>query len=40
LIVERLVEGHNGTIHIEDNVPAGTLFVVTLPPAAAKHSEL
>jgi signal transduction histidine kinase len=39
-IVKRLVEGHGGTIHIEDNEPAGTIFVVTLPPAAAKQSEL
>ena len=39
-IVKRLVEGHGGTIHIEDNEPAGTIFVVTLPPAAAKQSEV
>jgi two-component system sensor histidine kinase BarA len=39
-IVKRLVEGHGGTIHIENNEPVGTIFVVTLPPAAAKQSEV
>jgi signal transduction histidine kinase len=33
-IVKRLVEGHGGTIRIEDNRPRGTVFVVTLPQAA------
>jgi two-component system sensor histidine kinase BarA len=38
-IVKRLVEAHGGTIHIEDNVPKGTQFVVSLPqgdPAAGE----
>jgi signal transduction histidine kinase len=30
-IVRRLVEAHDGTIRIEDNVPRGTRFVVVLP---------
>ncbi|HXX69750.1 MAG TPA: ATP-binding protein [Polyangiaceae bacterium] len=30
-IVKRLVEGHGGTIRIQDNEPRGTVFVVTLP---------
>ncbi len=30
-IVKRLVDAHNGTVHIEDNVPQGTVFVVRLP---------
>ena len=30
-IVRRLVEAHDGTIRIEDNVPRGTKFVVMLP---------
>ena len=38
-IVKRLVEGHGGAIRIEDNTPVGTIFVVTLPSAAAKQSE-
>jgi signal transduction histidine kinase len=33
-IVKRLVEAHSGTIAIEDNVPRGTVFVVSLPQAA------
>jgi signal transduction histidine kinase len=32
-IVKRLVEGHGGAIHIEENKPKGTVFVVTLPQA-------
>jgi two-component system sensor histidine kinase BarA len=32
-IVKRLVDAHGGTIHIEDNVPQGTVFVVRLPSA-------
>jgi two-component system sensor histidine kinase BarA len=38
-IVKRLVEAHGGTIRIEDNVPKGTVFVVSLPqgdPAAGE----
>jgi signal transduction histidine kinase len=30
-IVKRLVEGHQGTVMIEDNVPRGAVFVVTIP---------
>ncbi len=30
-IVKRLVEAHQGTIHVEANQPEGTVFVVTLP---------
>jgi signal transduction histidine kinase len=32
-IVKRLIEGHGGTIDIEDNDPKGTVFVVSLPQA-------
>jgi signal transduction histidine kinase len=32
-IVKRLVEGHGGSIRIEDNVPRGTVFAVRLPQA-------
>jgi signal transduction histidine kinase len=32
-IVKRLVEAHQGTIHVEGNQPNGTVFVVTLPAA-------
>jgi two-component system sensor histidine kinase BarA len=32
-IVKRLVEGHGGSIRIEDNRPAGTVFAVRLPQA-------
>jgi signal transduction histidine kinase len=30
-IAKRLVEGHGGVIHVEDNEPHGTVFVVSLP---------
>jgi signal transduction histidine kinase len=30
-IVKRLVDAHEGTVHIEENIPHGTVFVVTLP---------
>ncbi len=30
-IVKRLVEGHEGTVHVEANAPQGTVFVVTIP---------
>ncbi|RYE90704.1 MAG: histidine kinase [Myxococcales bacterium] len=33
-IVKRLVEAHEGTIHIEGNQPRGTTVVVTLPTAS------
>jgi two-component system sensor histidine kinase BarA len=32
-IVKRLVEAHDGKVKIEDNVPHGAIFVVTLPVA-------
>jgi signal transduction histidine kinase len=30
-IVKRLVDGHDGVIHIESNQPQGSVFVVTIP---------
>lgn len=36
-IVKRLVEAHDGTVHIEANRPRGTVFVVRLP---AKRSTI
>ncbi len=30
-IVKRLVDAHDGTVHIEENVPRGTAFVVRIP---------
>jgi signal transduction histidine kinase len=30
-IVKRLVEGHGGSVTIEDNTPTGAIFVVTIP---------
>ena len=30
-IVRRLVDGHDGTVRIQDNTPKGTVFVVTIP---------
>jgi signal transduction histidine kinase len=36
-IVKRLVEAHRGQVRIEDNAPKGTVFVVSLPQAAAAH---
>jgi signal transduction histidine kinase len=32
-IVKRLVEAHGGTVAITGNVPRGTVFVISLPPA-------
>jgi signal transduction histidine kinase len=32
-IVRRLVEAHGGTVEITGNVPSGTVFVISLPPA-------
>ena len=37
-IVKRLVEAHQGTIHVEGNEPSGAIFVVQLP--AARHSVM
>jgi signal transduction histidine kinase len=39
-IVKRLVEAHGGTIRIEDNVPKGTVFVVSLPQGDPGAVEL
>jgi signal transduction histidine kinase len=36
-IVKRLVEAHDGTVSIESNKPAGTVFVVRLP---LRHTSL
>ena len=30
-IVKRLVDGHDGTVHVEANQPQGTVFVVCIP---------
>jgi two-component system, NarL family, sensor histidine kinase BarA len=30
-IVRRLVDGHDGSVRISDNVPKGTVFIVTIP---------
>jgi len=30
-IVRRLVDGHDGTVRIDDNTPKGTVFIVTIP---------
>jgi signal transduction histidine kinase len=38
-IVKRLVEGHGGTIGIEENRPRGTVFVVTLPQVEHLSTE-
>ena len=38
-IVKRLVEGHGGKIHVEDNAPNGTVFVVSFPRAAPNGVE-
>ncbi|HEY2410102.1 MAG TPA: ATP-binding protein [Polyangiaceae bacterium] len=37
-IVRRLIDGHDGTIRIEDNVPKGSVFVVTVPVKRATIS--
>ncbi|MCS6901334.1 MAG: HAMP domain-containing sensor histidine kinase, partial [Myxococcales bacterium] len=33
-IVKRIVDAHEGTVHIESNAPRGTIFVVRLPLAS------
>jgi signal transduction histidine kinase len=41
-IVKRLVAAHSGSIRIEDNVPKGTVFVVSLPqqgPSQQAHAN-
>jgi two-component system, NarL family, sensor histidine kinase BarA len=41
-IVKRLIEAHQGSIHVEENEPHGTVFVVTLPagrPSAVPPSR-
>jgi signal transduction histidine kinase len=30
-IVKRLVEAHSGTVHVKDNVPQGSVFIVKIP---------
>jgi two-component system, NarL family, sensor histidine kinase BarA len=37
-IVRRLVDGHDGTVRIEENKPKGTVFVVTIPVKRATIS--
>ena len=37
-IVRRLVDGHDGTVHVTDNTPKGTVFVVTIPVKRATIS--
>ena len=37
-IVKRLVDGHQGTVHIEGNSPQGAVFVVRLPAAPATET--
>ena len=37
-IVKRIVDAHGGTVKIESNEPAGTVFVVTLPSAQARRT--
>jgi signal transduction histidine kinase len=36
-IVKRIVEAHGGSVRIDDNVPTGAVFVVTLPTARARR---
>jgi signal transduction histidine kinase len=36
-IVKRLVDAHGGTVHVRDNAPRGTVFVVTIP---CRHGTL
>jgi signal transduction histidine kinase len=38
-IVKRLVDGHRGTVHIEENKPQGAVFVVRLPAAPASETS-
>lgn len=33
-IVKHAIDAHGGTIHVEDNTPAGTRFVIALPTSA------
>ncbi|HEY1958446.1 MAG TPA: ATP-binding protein [Polyangiaceae bacterium] len=37
-IVKRLVEAHDGTIHVEEGSPRGAVFVVTLPVAGSAEA--
>lgn len=37
-IVKRLIDAHSGTVHIEDNSPQGTVFVVRLPSRTGSGS--
>jgi len=37
-IVRRLIDGHDGTVRIDDNTPKGTVFIVTIPVKRATIS--
>jgi signal transduction histidine kinase len=37
-IVKRLIDAHSGSVHIEDNSPQGTVFVVRLPSRTGSGS--
>ncbi len=37
-IVKRIVDAHGGSVKIQGNEPAGTVFVVTLPSAQARRT--
>ena len=39
-IVRRLVQAHQGTVHVESNLPQGTVLVVSLPTTRADSDEL
>jgi signal transduction histidine kinase len=30
-IVRKLIEAHRGTVHVEDNKPNGSIFIVRIP---------
>jgi signal transduction histidine kinase len=30
-IVKKLIEAHRGTVHVQDNQPNGSVFVVRIP---------
>jgi len=38
-IVKRLIESHRGTVHVENNTPNGSIFVVRLPLKGASVSD-
>jgi signal transduction histidine kinase len=39
-IVKRIVDAHGGSVRVEENLPRGTVFVVTLPSAQARRAAL